>query len=132
MAPLQNIDQTKRGSMTIFKQFTFDSAHFLPRVPLSHKCREIHGHTYALRIYVSGPLHPELGWVTDFTDIKAVVDPVIRRVDHKMLNNIEGLENPTCELFAVWLWDQIKPGLPALCRIELNETPTSGVIYEGA
>ncbi len=117
--------------MIIFKQFTFDSAHFLPHVPETHKCREIHGHTYALRIFIEGELDPHLGWVMDFTDMKSVVEPVIRTVDHKMLNNIPGLENPTCELFAVWLWNKIKPGLPMLKRIELNETPTSGVIYEG-
>ena len=117
--------------MIIFKQFTFDSAHFLPHVPDTHKCREIHGHTYLLKIFIEGGLQPRLGWVMDFTDIKAVVDPLIKIVDHKMLNKIEGLENPTCELFAVWLWDRIKPGLPSLKRIELNETPTSGVIYEG-
>jgi len=117
--------------MVIFKQFTFDSAHFLPNVPPTHKCREIHGHTYMLTIFISGDLDPHLGWVMDFKDMKEVVDPVIKTVDHKMLNNIAGLENPTCELFAVWLWNKIKPGLPDLVKIELNETPTSGVVYEG-
>ncbi len=100
--------------MIIFKQFTFDSAHFLPNVPITHKCREIHGHTYMLTIFIEGDLHPELGWVMDFTDLKEVVEPVVKQVDHKMLNNVPGLENPTCELFAVWIWDKIKPGLPLL------------------
>jgi len=117
--------------MQIFKDFTFDSAHFLPNVPETHKCREIHGHTYRLTVFVEGDLHPELGWVMDFTDIKEVVEPVVKIADHKMLNNIPGLENPTCEIFAVWFWNSIKPGLPGLVKIQLNETPTSGVVYEG-
>ncbi len=117
--------------MIIFKQFSFDSAHFLPHVPPEHKCREIHGHTYTLTVYVEGPLHPVLGWVTDFTDLKNAVSPIVKMVDHKMLNNIAGLENPTCELFAVWFWDKIKPNLPELKKIRLNETLTSGVEYDG-
>lgn len=117
--------------MTIFKEFTFDSAHFLPNVPITHKCKEIHGHTYKLTIYVEGTLHSNLGWVIDFTDIKEIIDPIVKIVDHKLLNNVKGLENPTCEIFAIWFWNKIKPDLPLLKKIQLNETPTSGVIYEG-
>ena len=117
--------------MTIFKQFTFDSAHFLPLVPDGHKCKQIHGHTYKLTIFIEGPLHNETGWVADFADIKRLVGAVLENVDHKLLNNVQGLENPTCELLATWLWDKIKKSLPQLLKIELYETPTSGVIYEG-
>jgi 6-pyruvoyltetrahydropterin/6-carboxytetrahydropterin synthase len=117
--------------MIIFRQFTFDSAHFLSKVPVTHKCREIHGHTYHLKIFLDGPLDEEMGWVMDFAEVKQVVGPVVDMLDHKMLNNIPGLENPTCELVAVWIWNKIKPGLPLLCRIELNETPTSGAVYMG-
>ena len=117
--------------MIIFKEFTFDSAHFLSKVPVTHKCREIHGHTYKLIIFLEGDLDPELGWLMDFADVKEIMEPVIKTIDHKLLNNIEGLENPTCELFAKWIWDRIKPSMPLLCRIELHETPTSGVIYAG-
>lgn len=117
--------------MVIFKQFTFDSAHFLPNVPLEHKCREIHGHTYRLTVFLEGPIDPVLGWVTDFGDVKRGVKAVLDKVDHKFLNNVDGLENPTCELFAKWLWHAIKPAVPLLKKIELYETPTSGVIYEG-
>ena len=67
----------------------------------------------------------------DFSDLKKVIDPVVNTLDHKLMNNIRGLENPTCEKIAVWLWNKIKPGVPLLKRIELNETPTSGVVYEG-
>jgi 6-pyruvoyltetrahydropterin/6-carboxytetrahydropterin synthase len=117
--------------MTIFRQFTFDSAHFLPMVPEGHKCRQIHGHTYRLTVFLEGPIDEKLGWVADFAGIKQSINSVLDLIDHKMLNNIEGLENPTCELLAVWLWDKIKISIPYLQRIELHETPTSGVIYEG-
>ena len=117
--------------MLIYKSFTFDSAHALPNVPDGHKCKHIHGHTYHLTVYIEGGLDPHLGWVIDFADIKKVVQPIVKEVDHKYLNDIPGLENPTCEMIAVWLWDRIKPGIPNLSRIKLDETPTSGVIYEG-
>ena len=117
--------------MLIFTQFTFDSAHFLPHVPPDHKCRNMHGHTYRLVTYFEGELHPELGWVMDFADIKKIMTPILQQVDHRVLNELEGLENPTCERLAVWLWEYIKPQLPALCKIELHETPTSGVVYQG-
>lgn len=117
--------------MIIYKQFTFDSAHFLSRVPDGHKCRAIHGHTYHLIVYARGDVKEQEGWVFDFGDMKDVVKPIVDMLDHAMLNDIEGLENPTAELLAIWLWNKIKPGLPALTKIELKETPTSGVIYEG-
>ncbi len=117
--------------MEIFTQFTFDSAHYLPNVPPEHKCRAMHGHTYRLVVFMEGPLDPHLGWVMDFAETKAAIQPVIARIDHKLLNQVPGLENPTCERIAVWIWDQIKPKLPLLTRIELHETPTSGVVYRG-
>ena len=115
----------------IFKKFTFDSAHFLPNVPDDHKCREVHGHTYRLTTFFEGNLDTNLGWVLDFADIKKVVKPIVDRIDHKLLNDIKGLENPTCEIIAEWLWNEIKPHLPQLTRVVLDETPTSGTIYEG-
>ena len=117
--------------MILFKQFTFDAAHFLPMVPTGHKCREMHGHTYRLTVFIDAPLDPKLGWVMDFTDLKQIVNDTIDIVDHSLLNNIPGLENPTCELLAVWIWNRIKHLLPQLTKIELWETPTSGVVYEG-
>lgn len=117
--------------MTIFKEFTFDSAHFLPMVPETHKCRAIHGHTYKLAIIIEGPADPVLGWVMDFADLKEIMAPIINTIDHKLLNDIPGLENPTCELLAKWIWDKIKPSIPMLCKLTLNETPTSGAIYTG-
>ncbi len=117
--------------MLIFKEFVFDCAHFLPNVPPDHKCRQVHGHTYRLTIYLEGNTNNHGGWVMDFAEIKKVVSPVIKMLDHKMLNDIEGLENPTAEMMAKWLWKKINPQLPSLKKIKLCETPSSGVIYEG-
>lgn len=118
--------------MEIFKKFTFDSAHFLPNVPDGHKCKEIHGHTYQLTVYMEGELDSHFGWVMDFAELKQAIEPVIKQVDHKFLNQMAGFENPTCENIAIWLWNQIKPNVPLLSRIELFETPTSGVVYKGS
>jgi 6-pyruvoyltetrahydropterin/6-carboxytetrahydropterin synthase len=117
--------------MLIYKKFSFDSAHFLPNVTDGHKCKEIHGHTYKLTVFLEGDLVDDLDWVVDFAEVKRAIKPIIDSIDHKLLNDIEGLENPTCEKIAVWLWDKIKPQLPQLSRIELNETLTSGCIYGG-
>lgn len=117
--------------MLIYKQFTFDSAHQLPNVPEGHKCKNLHGHTYHLTVYIEGDLDPKLCWVMDFSDLKAVLKPILDQLDHNYLNDIKGLENPTSEVLVVWIWNQIKPALPLLTRLELKETPTSGAIYEG-
>ena len=117
--------------MQVFKSFTFDSAHFLPNVPDGHRCKNMHGHTYRLTVYLDGPLVPPFDWAIDFGEVKKVVAPIVDRIDHRVMNDIEGLENPTCEAIAKWLWDQIKPELPLLTKVELHETPTSGVVYEG-
>ena len=117
--------------MQIFKKFSFDSAHVLPNVPDGHKCKKLHGHTYHLTVFFEGELDSNLGWIIDFTEIKAKMKPIIERLDHNYLNDIPGLENPTCEVMCVWLWNEIKPLIPLLSKIELKETPTSGAIYEG-
>ena len=117
--------------MEIFKEFTFDSAHYLPNVPEGHKCKNMHGHTYRVRFYLEGPIDPHTGWVIDFGDIKAVWKPIEQMLDHNLLNDIPGLENPTAEIIAVWLWNKMKSQLPLLSKIELNETPTCGAIYQG-
>ncbi|MCB0606109.1 MAG: 6-carboxytetrahydropterin synthase QueD [Lewinella sp.] len=117
--------------MEIFKEFTFDSAHWLPNVPEDHKCRHMHGHTYIVRLYVSGNLDPQLGWVVDFASVKDVWRPLERILDHKVLNDIKGLENPTAENLAVWIWRKVKPELAGLSKVLVCENATSGVIYRG-
>ena len=117
--------------MDLYKDFTFESAHSLPNVPEGHKCARLHGHSFMARIYVSGPLGETSGWVMDYADIKKICKPIIEKLDHYYLNEIPGLENPTSEVIAKWLWKNIKPHLPELSAVELKETCTSGCIYRG-
>jgi 6-pyruvoyltetrahydropterin/6-carboxytetrahydropterin synthase len=118
--------------MDIYKEFTFEAAHRLPAVPAGHKCGRLHGHSFRVEVHVAGELDEKLGWVMDYADIKMVVKPVIARLDHYYLNDIPGLENPTSEVIARWLWQEIKAVLPALSKIVVKETCTSGCIYTGA
>jgi 6-pyruvoyltetrahydropterin/6-carboxytetrahydropterin synthase len=117
--------------MEIFKDFNFDAAHRLPNVPEGHKCARLHGHTFHLRIYLSGTPDLQTGWIMDFGDVKKVFQPILDRLDHHYLNEIPGLENPTCELLSMWIWNELKPILPALSKVELKETCTAGSVYCG-
>jgi 6-pyruvoyltetrahydropterin/6-carboxytetrahydropterin synthase len=117
--------------MRIYKEFRFDSAHWLPHVPPTHKCANMHGHTYYIEIHVENELDETLGWVMDYNDLKNVVKPLIKKLDHKVLNEIPGLENPTAEFIALWFWDQIKPLLPQLCQVVVKENPSNVCTYSG-
>ncbi|MGY6554888.1 MAG: 6-carboxytetrahydropterin synthase QueD [Wenzhouxiangella sp.] len=117
--------------MELFKVFQIEAAHFLPHVPEGHKCRRLHGHSFQIEIHVSGPLDEHLGWVMDFADIKQAFEPLYRQLDHYCLNDIPGLENPTSENLARWIWQRLKPELPALSQVVIRETCTSGCIYRG-
>jgi 6-pyruvoyltetrahydropterin/6-carboxytetrahydropterin synthase len=117
--------------MEIYREFSFDSAHRLPNVPEDHKCFRLHGHTFQVRITISGPLDPKLGWVMDFADITKVFRPIEEQLDHRYLNEIAGLENPTSEVIARWIWERVKPKLPLLAAIEVRETCTTGCVYRG-
>ncbi|WP_082079711.1 6-carboxytetrahydropterin synthase QueD [Williamsia herbipolensis] len=117
--------------MEVFREFNFEAAHRLPNVPEGHKCSRLHGHSYKFVVQVAGPVDENLGWVMDFGEIKAVVQPVVRELDHYYLNEISGLENPTSEVLARWLWGKIFPGLRGLQSIEVRETCSSGCRYVG-
>ena len=117
--------------MEIFKVFTIEAAHRLPRLPASHKCSRLHGHSFRIAVHVKGPLDPELGWVVDFADLKQAFQPVFDALDHRYLNEVPGLENPTSEVLAKWVWEKLKPALPALSRIEIHETCSAGCVYCG-
>ena len=117
--------------MEIFKEFTFEAAHRLPHVPEGHKCARLHGHSFRVTIHVTGPVGAETGWVQDFADLKAAFDPLHRQLDHNYLNDIPGLENPTSENIARWIWQRLHATLPALTKVVIRETCTSGCIYEG-
>ncbi|MGW4868165.1 6-carboxytetrahydropterin synthase QueD [Streptomyces chartreusis] len=117
--------------MEIFREFTFEAAHRLPRVPEGHKCARLHGHSYKVTVHVEAPVDPEAGWVMDFGDIKQAFKPIDEQLDHYYLNDIEGLENPTSENLARWIWDRMIAELPALSAITVRETCTSGCTYRG-
>lgn len=117
--------------MEIFKEFTFESAHRLPHVPDGHKCGRLHGHSFQVAIHIQGEPDPHTGWIRDFSELKAIFRPIYDRLDHNYLNDIPGLENPTSEVLARWIWQELKPLLPELCQITIRETCTSGCIYRG-
>ncbi|MCY1061264.1 6-carboxytetrahydropterin synthase QueD [Nannocystis sp. SCPEA4] len=117
--------------MDIFKQFRFEAAHRLPNVPPGHKCARLHGHSFFVEIHVEGPVGERSGWVLDFADIAAAWQPLHALLDHNYLNEIEGLENPTSELLARWIWRRMLPTLPGLSQVVIRETCTSGCIYRG-
>lgn len=117
--------------MEIYKEFTFEAAHHLPNVPADHKCRRLHGHSFQATIYVAGEVGSESGWVIDFAEIKQAFDPLFEQLDHRYLNEVEGLENPTSENLAVWIWQRLKPALPGLSKVAIKETCTSGCVYRG-
>ena len=117
--------------MDIYKTFTIEAAHRLPNVPEGHKCARLHGHSFSVEIHVRGPLQEKTGWVLDFADIKEAFQPLFELLDHNYLNDIEGLENPTSENLAKWLWQRLRPTLPLLSKVIVRETCTSGCIYEG-
>lgn len=116
--------------MKIFKEFTFEAAHCLPHVPPGHKCGQLHGHSFRVELHVSGDVDSLLGWVIDYDDIKMAFKPLYDQLDHHYLNEIEGLENPTSENLARWIWQHMKERLPALCTVVVRETCTSGCIYQ--
>ncbi len=117
--------------MDVFKEFTFEAAHRLPNVPPGHKCGRLHGHSFKAEVHVRGDVGDDTGWVVDFADIKAAFAPLYKQLDHSFLNEIEGLSNPTSENLAQWIWRQLEPTLPGLCKVVVRETCTSGCIYRG-
>jgi 6-pyruvoyltetrahydropterin/6-carboxytetrahydropterin synthase len=117
--------------MEIFNVFPLESARRLPQLPAEHPCSRLHGHSFRVEVHVDGPLDEKLGWVLDFAEVEQAWAPVRAALDHRYLNDIPGLENPTSEHLAIWIWDRLKPALPGLSRIVVQETATSGCIYKG-
>lgn len=117
--------------MDIFKRFTFEAAHRLPNLPQTHKCSRLHGHSFMVELHLSGPIQGREAWVMDFADVKAAFAPTLDRLDHYYLNDIPGLENPTSEVIARWIWRELKPRLPQLSKVVLFETCTAGCVYAG-
>lgn len=117
--------------MEIYKAFTIEAAHRLPNLPDDHKCARLHGHSFTIEIHVSGDVDETTGWVMDFSDISKAFKPVFESLDHRYLNDIDGLENPTSENLAKWIWKKLGSSLPLLTSVVIKETCTSGCIYKG-
>ena len=130
-APLSTQPSGIETHMDIYKEFHFEAAHRLPNVPDGHKCARLHGHSFHVRLTVSGEATEPSGWVMDFADIKSHFQGVHDQLDHHYLNEIAGLENPTSENIARWIWQKLKPLIPQLSAVEIRETCTSGCIYRG-
>jgi 6-pyruvoyltetrahydropterin/6-carboxytetrahydropterin synthase len=111
--------------------YKFEAAHQLPKVPPEHKCARMHGHSYRVAVEIAGDVDPDAGWLMDFAEVDGVVRPIIGEIDHRVLNDVGGLENPTCELLAVWLWERIRARLPLLASVTVAETRDSRCVYRG-
>ena len=118
-------------STTIIREVRFESAHLLPNVPLGHKCRRLHGHSYKVELHVTGELDPVMGWVQDYDELNAAFAPLMLQLDHNFLNDVPGLENPTSENIAQWIWQRLKPQLPGLSAVMVHETCTERCVYRG-
>jgi 6-pyruvoyltetrahydropterin/6-carboxytetrahydropterin synthase len=113
------------------KTFQFEAAHRLPHVPADHKCARLHGHSFHVEVAVAGECDPKLGWLMDYADVSAAFKPILKQLDHYYLNEISGLENPTSENVARWVWQRLKPLLPLLTEVVVAETCQSRCIYRG-
>jgi 6-pyruvoyltetrahydropterin/6-carboxytetrahydropterin synthase len=111
--------------------YRFEAAHFLPKVPPGHKCARMHGHSYLVELVIEGEVDPERGWLMDFAEIDEHAAPLVRQLDHQVLNEIPGLDNPTSEYLAAWWWGKLTPTLPTLVEVVISETPTSRCVYRG-
>jgi len=112
------------------KTFRLEAAHMLPKVPEGHKCRRLHGHSYSVELVIEGPVDPETGWLVDYADVAEAFAPLQDQLDHRYLNDVEGLSNPTSENIARWIWDRLQGKLP-LVEVRIGETCTSACIYRG-
>jgi 6-pyruvoyltetrahydropterin/6-carboxytetrahydropterin synthase len=115
----------------LFKEFTFEAAHRLPAVPPQHKCARLHGHSFRVEVHIRGEVGAETGWVVDFADLTEAWQPLHEALDHRYLNDVPGLDNPTSEVLAMWIWDALAPGLDGLSEVVVRETCTSGCRYRG-
>ncbi len=118
-------------NVRLVQEFRFESAHRLPKVPEGHKCARLHGHSFKIGVTIAGPVNPETGWLRDFGDVEELWKPLHDALDHRYLNEVPGLENPTSENLAKWIWDRLKPTLPELAQITVFETCDSRCEYAG-
>ena len=115
----------------LHREYRFEAAHRLPRLPATHKCYRLHGHSFRFEVQLEGEVDPHTGFLIDFGDVDVLVAPVVERLDHYFLNEIEGLENPTSEVLAAWLWARLRPALPLLRAVTVAETCDARCTYRG-
>ena len=112
-------------------EFRFEAAHRLPRVPAGHKCARLHGHSFRVEVTVAGPVREETGWLIDYGALDELWTPLGEVLDHHYLNDVPGLENPTSELLARWIWERLRPRLPELSAVTVHETCDARCVYRG-
>jgi 6-pyruvoyltetrahydropterin/6-carboxytetrahydropterin synthase len=112
------------------QKFRIEAAHLLPRLPDGHKCRRLHGHSYQIEVVVEGAVDPDMGWLLDYDVIRQAFAPLHDELDHHYLNDVPGLENPTSENLARWIWERLAKTLP-LAEVRVDETCCSGCVYRG-
>jgi 6-pyruvoyltetrahydropterin/6-carboxytetrahydropterin synthase len=117
--------------MKISQAFRFEAAHRLPNVPTTHPCSRLHGHSYRIEVHLEGPVDQNTGFVADFFDVERGFADILGALDHRCLNDVEGLENPTAENIAVWIWDRLKRAIPQLSAVRVYETPECWAEYDG-
>ena len=113
------------------REFTFEAAHRLPNAPPDHKCTRLHGHSFRIELLCEGEIDPHAGWLLDFAEIKRAFTPLYEQLDHRYLNEVAGLENPTAENLARWIWTRLKPELPLLTQVTVAETCAARCEFHG-
>jgi len=113
------------------KEYRFEAAHHLPRVPQGHKCARVHGHSYRVELHARGPVDPQTGWLVDFAVLDDSWATLHSRFDHHNLNDVPGLENSTCENLAAYIWQMLRPRVPQLSAVTVWETADASCTYRG-
>jgi 6-pyruvoyltetrahydropterin/6-carboxytetrahydropterin synthase len=118
--------------MVVFRTFRFHAARHLPNLDDNHICKQTHGHTFNLTVYVEGNIDTTTGFVIDFFDIDKIVNAnILSIIDHKLLNDIPNLSNPTSENLSKWIWNTLAVKIDGLSKISLSEDHGTGIIYKG-
>jgi 6-pyruvoyltetrahydropterin/6-carboxytetrahydropterin synthase len=118
--------------MRVYKEFFFEAAHFLPSAPPGHPNARVHGHSFRVRVAVDGEPDGTTGILVHFDDLEGAVAAARDALDHRMLNEVKGLQSPTLERIAMWLWDRLHNRLPNLAEIEVaRDSCHEGCVYRG-
>lgn len=118
-------------NVRLVRKLSFEAAHRLPHVPEGHKCERLHGHSFRVELVVEGPVNEKTGWFIDYADIDDAWAPLYETLDHRYLNEVPGLENPTSENLCRFLWEKLQPRLPSLSRVVVHETCDATCEYDG-